>query len=435
MNIELITLLLFASLFFLIALGIPVAFALGSVTVIYTALLWGVHGLANIPLVIYSNISPTLLSLPLFLLMAVTLEKSGIADSLYEAIYRWTGFLPGGLAIGTIIICTIFAAMSGVSGAATVAMGMVAIPSMLKRGYSKHLATGAVAAGGVLGIVIPPSVIMIVYASLTRVSVGSMFFAGIIPGLLIASMHSIYIAVRCFLNPKLGPPVPKEESVSFAVKVSSLKNLILPALIILSVLGSIYAGIATPTEAAGIGAIGSFISAIVHRRLTFKIFNEVLRTTLGITCMVIWIVVAASAFNSLYVAVGGRELVVNLVAGLDVNRWLIIVIMMVSLFLMGMIMDDFAILMLTAPIYAPIVLALGFDPIWFGILFILNMQMAYLTPPFGFNLFYLKGIVPKNISMGDIYLSVIPFVIIQAIGVALVIIFPWLATWLPSMLR
>jgi tripartite ATP-independent transporter DctM subunit len=218
MGIELITILLFTSLLLLLAIGVPVGFALGSLSVIFTVLLWGPAGLGNIPLVIFRQASPVLLALPLFLLMASVLERSGIADALYEAIYRWTDFLAGGLAMGTVLICTIFAAMSGVSGAATVSMGLIAIPSMLKRGYDKHLATGSVAAGGVLGIVIPPSVIMIIYASITRVSVGRMFFGGIVPGVLIACMHMAYIGVKCARNPTLGPPIPPEERVSLAKK-------------------------------------------------------------------------------------------------------------------------------------------------------------------------------------------------------------------------
>lgn len=434
MGIELITALMFVSLFFFLLMGVPVAFALGGITVIFTIILWGIEGLSNIPLVIFNQMSPTLLALPLFLLMASVLERSGLADAMYEAIYRWIGFVPGGLAMGTVLICTIFAAMSGVSGAATIAMGLVSIPSMLKRNYNKHLAIGCVAAGGVLGIVIPPSVIMIIYATAVRISVGKLFFAGVIPGVLVAVMHMIYIGIRSALDPSYGPPIPPEEKVSFKEKLISLKTLILPAILIFSVLGVIYTGIATPTEAAAVGALGAFICAVIHGRFNLKLVTEVIRSTLGITCMVMWIVAAASIFNSLYIAVGGRELIVNMVTGWDVSPWLIIIGMQLSLFFLGMIMDDYAIVMLTAPIYAPIVAAMGFDPIWFGVLFILNMQMAYLTPPFGFNLFYLKGVVPKGITMGDIYTSVIPFIAIQALGLALVMAFPKIALWLPNLL-
>lgn len=435
MGIEITTIVLFASLFFFLLIGTPIAFALGIVSVIFTIILWGPAALANIPLVIFDLLSPTLLALPLFLLMAIVLERSGIADALYETIYRWIGSLPGGLAMGTILICTIFAAMSGISGAATVAMGLVAIPSMLKRGYSKHLAVGCVAAGGVLGIVIPPSVIMILYASVVRVSLGSLFFAGIIPGILVAALHILYIGIRSATKPAYGPPIPSEEKFTLREKVSSLKFLILPGTIILSVLGVIYTGVATPTEAAAVGAFGAYLCAAFHGRLNLNLITETLRITLGLVCMVMWVIATASVFNSLYVAIGGRELIVNLIAGLDVSPWLILAGMMLSLFILGAFMDDYAIVILAAPIYAPVVAAMGFDPIWFATLFVLNMQMAYLTPPYGFNLFYLKGVVPKGITMGDIYLSVIPFIIVQAIGLALVMLFPQLATWLPELMR
>ncbi len=434
MGIEQITLLLFAALFFFLIIGTPVAFALGGVAIVFTYFLWGTQGLANVPLVLYSQMSPSLLAIPLFLLMANVLQRSGIADELYEAIYRWSGGLPGGLAIGTVAICTIFAAMSGVSGAATIAMGLVAIPSMLKRGYSKQLAIGSVAAGGVLGIVIPPSVIMIIYATLVRVSVGQLFFSGILPGVMIAVMHMIYIGIRSGFSKSYGPPLPAEERFSWKEKIVSLKMLILPILLIFSVLGAIYGGVATPTEAAGVGAFGAIICAIVNRKFNLKLVNESVRSTLSIVCMIMWIVGSAAIFNSVYVAVGGRDLITSFVTGLDVSPYMILIFMSLTLFFLGMIMDDYAVVMLAAPIYSPLIVALGFNPVWFGCLFILNMQMAYLTPPFGFVLFYLKGIVPKGVTMGDIYLAVIPFIIIQALGVALVIIFPQIALYLPSLL-
>lgn len=434
MGIEQITLLLFAALFFFLIIGTPVAFALGGVAIVFTYFLWGPQGLANVPLVLYSQMSPSLLAIPLFLLMANVLQRSGIADELYEAIYRWSGGLPGGLAIGTVAICTIFAAMSGVSGAATIAMGLVAIPSMLKRGYSKQLAIGSVAAGGVLGIVIPPSVIMIIYATLVRVSVGQLFFSGILPGVMIAVMHMIYIGIRSGFSKSYGPPLPAEERFSWKEKIVSLKMLILPILLIFSVLGAIYGGVATPTEAAGVGAFGAIICAIVNRKFNLKLVNESVRSTLSIVCMIMWIVGSAAIFNSVYVAVGGRDLITSFVTGLDVSPYMILIFMSLTLFFLGMIMDDYAVVMLAAPIYSPLIVALGFNPVWFGCLFILNMQMAYLTPPFGFVLFYLKGIVPKGVTMGDIYLAVIPFIIIQALGVALVIIFPQIALYLPSLL-
>jgi len=433
MSIEIITLLIFGTLFLLLALGVPVAFGLGAVGVGFTILLWGAPALFNMAVVIFKNMSSAvLLAVPLFLLMANFLQHSGIADTAYETAYRWMGPLRGGLAMGTVAICTMFAAMSGVSGAATVTMGLIAIPSMLKRNYNKLIAVGCVAAGGVLGIVIPPSVIMILYASFTRESVGGLFFGGIVPGVIVAILHMSYIGIRSYLQPNMAPAIAPEDRVGWREKFVSLRAIILPILLIILVLGSIWTGAATPTEAAGVGALGAFICAAIYRRVNWQMLNDSIRTTLRITCMVMWIVAAATAFNSLYVAVGARELVTELILGLEVNRWFILVGMQLTLFFLGCIMDDYAIVMLAAPIYVPIIKILGFDPLWFGILFILNMQMAYLTPPYGFNLFYLRGIVPKGITMGDIYRSIVPFVAMQGIGLILVMIFPQLALFLPN---
>lgn len=434
MSIEIITLLIFGTLFLLLALGVPVVFALGAVGVSFTVFLWGTPALFNMSVVIFKNMSSAvLLAIPLFLLMANLLQHSGIADTAYETAYRWLGPLRGGLAMGTVIICTAFAAMSGVSGAATVTMGLIAIPSMLKRNYSKQIAVGCVAAGGVLGIVIPPSVIMILYASFTRESVGGLFFGGIVPGLLIAMLHVTYIGIRSYLQPNLAPSIAPEERVGWREKFISLRAIILPVILVILVLGSIWTGAATPTEAAGVGALGALLCAAIYRRVSWNMLNDSIRTTLRITCMVMWIVAAATAFNSLYVAIGARELVTDLILSLEINRWIILIGMQITLFFFGCIMDDYAIVMLAAPIYVPIINTLGFDSLWFGILFILNMQMAYLTPPYGFNLFYLKGIVPKGVTMGDIYRSIIPFVLLQGTGLILVMIFPQLALWLPSM--
>jgi len=366
--------------------------------------------------------------------MAHVLQHSGMADELYGAVHQWLGGLKGGLAMGTVIICTLFAAMSGISGAATVAMGLIALPAMLKRNYDKRIAVGCIAAGGVLGILIPPSVIMILYAMISRESVGGMFFGGVIPGLVLSGLFIIYIGIRSTLQPHLGPPVPLEERVSLKQRLISLKSVVLPILLVILVLGSIYTGAATPTEAAGVGAIGAFICAIIYRRLNWRVLVNITRGTFKITGMVMWIVAAAAAFTGLYISLGAQALIIEVVTGLQVSPWAILIGIQVILFLFGMFMDDFAIVMLCAPIFVPIVRTLGFDTLWFGILFIVNMQMAFLTPPFGYNLFYLRGVAPKGVTMGDIYRSIIPFVGLQALGLALVMIFPKLALWLPNLM-
>jgi len=435
MDVGLMTLLLFGSLFLLLAVGMPVAFALAGVTVVYGYILLGPKAFYILTTHVYgSMLNEILLAIPLFFLMAHVLQHSGLADELYGAVHQWLGGLRGGLAMGTVVICTLFAAMSGISGAATVAMGLIALPAMLKRNYDKRIAVGCIAAGGVLGILIPPSVIMILYAMISRESVGGMFFGGVIPGLVLSSLFIIYIGIRSALQPHLGPPVPPEERANLKQRIVSLKSVILPIALVVLVLGSIYSGAATPTEAAGVGAVGAFVCAIIYRRLNWRVLIDIIRGTFKVTGMVMWIVAAAAAFTGLYIALGAQALIIEVVTGLPVNPWAILIGIQVILFLFGMFMDDFAIVMLCAPIFVPIVTALGFDTLWFGILFIVNMQMAFLTPPFGYNLFYLRGVAPKEVTMGDIYRSIIPFVGLQALGLALVMIFPQLALWLPSMM-
>jgi len=435
MNVEVMTLILFGSLFALLALGLPVAFALAGVTVVFGYALFGQHVFYLIASNVYqSMLDSILLAIPLFFLMAHVLQHSGMADDLYGAIHQWLGPVRGGLAMGTVIICTLFAAMSGISGAATVAMGLIALPSMLKRHYDKRIAVGCIAAGGVLGILIPPSVIMILYAMVSRESVGGMFFGGVMPGLLLSGLFIMYIGIRSALQPKLCPALPPEERGSLTRKIVSLRSVILPTALVILVLGSIYTGAATPTEAAGVGAVGAFICAIIYRRLNWRVLIDIVRGTFKITGMVMWIVAAASAFTGLYIALGAQHLIIEVVTGLEVSPWAILIGMQVILFLFGMFMDDFAIVMLCGPIFVPIVHSLGFNGLWFGILFIVNMQMAFLTPPFGYNLFYLRGVAPKGVTMGDIYRSIVPFVALQATGLALVMIFPQIALWLPSMM-
>jgi len=436
------TIVLFGAMFVLLATGLPVVFVLGGVAISLTILLFGFDATLGLYLSTWDTFtSQMLLAIPLFLLMASVLQHSGIADDAYDMFYKWMGGLNGGLAMGTVLICTIFAAVTGTSGAATVSMGLIAIPSMLKRGYNKHLATGGVAAGGVLGILIPPSIIMILYSLIAHLSVGRMFMGGILPGLVASFLYCLYIGIRCWRNPKLGPALPAGERASWGAKLVSLRALILPLLLIVAVLGSIWFGIATPTEAAAVGAFGAFISAAIHRRLNWTLLKTTTLPTLRLCAMVFWIVAGAFAFSNLYTQMGARGLIEDIITGLEVNRWVIMAFIQFSILVLGCLMDDFAIIMLTSPIYLPIINSLGFDPLWYGILFIVNMNIAYLTPPFGYNLFYLRGLGPyikeqtgQDLTMVDLYRSVLPFIGLQIIVLALVMIFPMLATWLPSMM-
>jgi len=434
------SLIMFGCLLLLLTTGLHIVFVIGSIAIIAGLFLLGPSGLYLVGGIIYTQwMSATLLALPFFLFSAAILERSGIGDAVYAAVYRIFGAVRGGLASGTVLICTVFAAMVGVSGAATVSMGLIALPSMINRGYEKRMCLGAVAAGGVLGIVIPPSVIMILYAVMVRESVGGMFFGGVVPGLIIAGFHIALITIRSFRNPKLGPAIPLEERVGLKEKVVSIRAIILPILLIILVLGVIYTGTATPSEAGAIAAVGSLVCAAVYRRLNWASLKESCIASFKLIGMVLWILAAATLFNSVYITTGAREALLATISGLEVNRWFIIIALQLTLLVFGCIMDDYAVVALCGPIYAPLVVSLGFDPLWWGILFILNMEMAYLTPPYGFNLFYLRGIVPQirdkipeDITMIDIYRGVLPFLGTQALGLAMVMIFPILALWLPS---
>jgi tripartite ATP-independent transporter DctM subunit len=421
---------------FFLAVGVPVAFTLGGLSLAIGYFVWnGTGGFYAVTLGSLGKISEfTLTAIPLFLMMAAVLQFSGLADDMYEMVYRWMGNLKGGLAIGSIMISAIFAAMVGISTVATATLGLTALPSMIKRGYNKKLAAGAICAGGALGIIIPPSVIMIIYASEAEVSAGQMFFGGILPGLMMAVMYMIYIAIRCARNPAEGPPIPADEKFTLAQKMESLKAVALPMLIIFLVLGVIYLGITTPTEAAAIGLVGSLFCAYVRKQLTFPNLKKMFVMGVGINAMVFWIIIGAVAYSRLVTMSGTGEWFSSLVTGLEVNRWLVLLLMQGVFFILGMLLDPAGIILITGPFFLPVITALGFDPLWYGILFVINMNMAYLTPPFGFNLFVIKGVAASELTIGDVYQAVWPFVGLQALALLLVIVFPQLATWLPSLM-
>ena len=429
------TILMIGLLFLLLATGLPIVFVMGGLGIIFSFFLWGPGALSMLVFPTYGLMQVFLLcALPLFIFMGLILQKAGIAEDMFEAIYKMAGGLRGGLGVGTIVVCAIFAAMVGVSGAATVAMGLIALPAMLKRGYSKILATGTIQAGGALGLLIPPSIPFLVYSFVGQQSAGMLFASGVFPGLLLASLYIIYIIVRSALQPEIAPALPLEERVNFKEKIKSLRSLILPVLIITSVIGFIIFGVTTITEASVIGATGAMIAAAVRRRLNWQMLKESLHRTALVTSMVMWIALAAVCFGNIYTGLGASHLVHSSLSALGLGPWGILFFMQFSFFVLGCFLDDTAILFLTIPLYLPIVVKLGFDPIWFGTLFVINMQMAFITPPYGLNLFYMKGVVPKDITMLDLYKSVVPFVIIQAIGLIIVMAFPQIALWLPNAL-
>jgi tripartite ATP-independent transporter DctM subunit len=435
LGIEVLTALFFGLLFLFIMLGVPLAFVLGGVSVIFLYFEQG-------PIAFYLVASKmwdlmenaTLMAIPLFVFMAMLLERSGVAHDLYRMMHLWWGGLRGGLAIGTVAICAIFAAMSGISGAAVVSMGTIALPQMLQRGYDKKLALGAINAGGGWGILIPPSILMVLYALITEVSVGKLFAAGVGPGLLLFVLVSIYIGVRCWIQPHLGPALPPEERGDRAEKLAALRAVILPIFIIVIVLGAIFGGFATATEAAAVGVFGALVATVVNRALTFELIRESAMRTFRLTGVIMWILFAAHAFSAAYTAMGAEEFITSLTQLIPGGKWGALAFMMFVLFLLGMVLDPVGIMLITLPVFLPMVRGFGFDEVWFGILFVVMMEIGYMTPPFGFNLFYLRSVAPSSVTMKDIYGSVFPYVAVELVGLVLIVLIPGIALWLPEYL-
>ncbi|WP_102348824.1 TRAP transporter large permease [Bacillus sp. Marseille-P3661] len=429
----LLTLLIFGSLVVFLLLGIPVAFAMGGVSLILGFFFWsGEASIVGFVLGSFGKVTEfTLTALPMYILMAGILRYSDLADDMYEAIYRWFGGIKGGLAAGTTIIAAMFGAMVGIATVATATLGLTARPSMLKRGYDEKLIAGVIMAGGALGILIPPSIVMIIYAMESNVSAGKLFFAGVIPGVLAAIIFVGYAIIISYMNPHMGPSLSVEERFTWKEKMESLKGVILPVFVIIAVLASIFSGLATPTEAAAVGVIGSLICAGVKRKLTLDNIKKMLAMSVKLNGMIFWLLIAAVGYARIVTATGVGSWIAEAILEIDVNRWIILIVIQIIFFILGMFIDPTAILLMTAPIFLPLVSDLGFDLLWFGVLFIINGCMAYLTPPFGISLFVLKGVAP-DIKMGDLYKSVIPFCVLYALLIALVMIFPEIVTWLPN---
>jgi tripartite ATP-independent transporter DctM subunit len=434
-GIELITILMFGSLFFLLGLGLPVAFACGAVGILFTVVLQGPAAVNLVSTRIFGLMVQYLLAaIPLFIFMACVLEKSGIIEELYELMYQWMGALKGGVASATVIACTLLAAMVGVIGASEVTMGVIALPQMLRRKYDKFIACGSILAGGTLGILIPPSVMLIIYGLVDNSSIGQLYAGAIVPGLMLATFFTAYVTIRCYINPKLGPPVPPEERMPLAERIKLLLKIIPPAILIFLVLGTIFTGIAAPTEAAGVGAAGAVVLTAIQRKLGFKGLVEAAEATLKSSGMVMWTIFGANIFVGLYVMVGGGKFVSQLLLGSGLSTWGIIIVMQAILIFLGCFIDWVGIIMLCVPIFGPIIRQLGFDPIWFGVLFAVNLQVSFLSPPFGYALFYLKGVAPPEISTVDIWKSSAPFIALQVIGVISVMVFPEIILWLPKLI-
>ena len=448
LSIEWLSLLMFGGLGLLLVLGLPMAFCTGSLAILFLYLFGTPQMLFMLPARVFPFMTDYELSaVPLFIFMAAMLEKAGIIEELFDAVYKWLGAVKGGLAAATILACTALAAMVGVVGATEVTMGMIALPAMLRRGYDQKLACGSLLAGGTLGILIPPSVMAIVYAVVAQQSLGELLVGSIFPGLLLSGLYVTYVLVRCYINPRLGPALLPEERVSGREKLRLLKNTIAPIFLILLVLGIIFVGIATPVEAAGIGTFGALFVSALHRRLTWPAIQEAALATLKATAMVMWIFFGATMFVGFFIVKGGQTFVAESILGIGLAPYGVLLLMMVILFVLGMFLDWVGILLLTVPIFLPIMKSftwgglLGFGgvrpedvPLWYGVIFMVNMQMAFLSPPFGYSLFYLKSVAPPEVSMATIFRASVNFMALQWLGVGLCIVFPQIVTWLPSLI-
>jgi tripartite ATP-independent transporter DctM subunit len=443
MSVEFMTVAMFVTLILAITLGHELAFTLAAVATLFGLIDNGFNipslffMFANNAWGLFNNY--TLVAIPLFIFMAQLLDQSKVAEALFEALYIVLGSIRGGLGLAVVVVCTVFAATTGIIGASVVAMGLLAAPALVGKGYQKELTSGIICASGTLGILIPPSIMMVVFGGLTglkETSVGNLFAGAILPGLILSGLYFVYISVRCLINPKLGPSISKEEASKWSAKqkwLMTLKSLVPPLGLILMVMGTILAGIATPTEAAGLGALGAFILALFNRAVSWKMIVKASRATMKTTAMVMTLFIGGMFFSTVFLSMGGGDVVADLFIGSGLNRWLSLAIMMGIVFMMGMFIDWAAILLVTVPIFLPIAMELGFDPLWFAILMCVNLQTSFLTPPFGYALFYFAGVAPPGYTMMHVYRGIIPFVILQLIGLLVIGAFPELATYLPDL--
>jgi tripartite ATP-independent transporter DctM subunit len=427
-----LTLLMFGSLLVLLMAGLPLAFVTGGLACVFLFILNDAQMLNMVPSRIFPLMTDYQLSaIPLFIFMAAMLERAGLIGEMFDVIYKLLGGVRGGLASATIFASTLLAAMVGIIGAAVVTMGIIALPAMLRRKYDTKIAMGSIMAGGTLGILIPPSILAIIYAVVAEQSVGELFIGSVFPGLMLSGMYIGYVSLRCWLNPELGPAIPEDERLSAREKLKLAGTMTAPIILIVMVLGVIFTGVATPVEAAGLGTFGSFVVAALHRRLNWITVQEACVTTLKATAMVLWIMFGATVFVGLYVFQGGQEFVTGALEATGLGRWGILILMQIILVILGMFLDWVGILLLCVPIFVPIIKTLGFDPLWFGVLYLVNMQMSFLSPPFGYALFYLRGVAPPEIPMGDIFKAALPFLAIQVIALTICMMFPEVITWLP----
>ena len=432
-----IALLMFSSMMLLLLTGKRVFGAIGFVAAAAALLLWGDGGV-ELPFSAAMKLMKwyPLLTLPLFVFMGYMLSESGIAEDLYRMFHVWMGPLHGGLAIGTVLLMVVISAMNGLSVAGMAIGASIALPELLRRGYDKIMVTGVIQAGSALGILIPPSVVLVLYGMIARQPVGQLWLAGVLPGLLMASLFILYIVVRCKLKPSMGPALSAEEraQISLGEKISLLRAGLIPLFIFFAMTGLFVLGYTSLVESSAVGAVSALLAALVKGRLNRRVMEDTLRKTLVITCMFMWIILAALCFGAVFDGLGAVKAIEGFFVGsLGLSPWEILILMQLSFILMGMFLDDTAMLVIVAPLYIPLVGSLGFDLVWYGVLYTITCQMAYMTPPFGYNLFLMRAMAPPEISLRDIYASVTPFVLVMALTLVLVMVFPQIALWLPQL--
>ncbi len=435
MSHELIAILMFSSLMIMLMTGQRVFGVIGGVAAAAALLLWGTGG-SDIPFSATMKLMKwyPLLTLPMFIFMGYVLSESRIADDLYKMFHVWMGPVNGGLAIGTIGLMVLISAMNGLSVAGMAIGATIALPELLRRNYDKRMVTGVIQAGSSLGILVPPSVVLVLYAMIARQPVGQLWLAGVLPGLMMAGLFILYIYIRCRLQPELGPTLSKEErDVPLPEKLRLLRAGLLPILIFMVMMVPFVNGWTSLVESSALGALAAFLAAVLKGRMTKRVFETTVRQTLAVSCMFMWIILAALAFGAIFDGLGAVRAIDNLFTEqLHLNPWVILVLMQLSFLLMGTFLDDTAMLVIVAPLYVPLVGALGFDLIWYGVLYTITTQIAYMTPPFGYNLFLMRAMAPPEITLRDIYGSIFPFVLVMLLALTLIMVFPQIALWLPE---
>lgn len=435
MAVEFILLIVLGLMLVSFALGAPVGFSLGGIALGVGYFTWGPQVFKLIPTTAMSSVSDFLmLAIPLFIFMGQMLFRSGLGEAMFQAAYVLAGRLAGGLAVGIMVVCAMMGAMVGIIGASIMTAGTVGLPPMLRRAYDQRLALGTIMAGGSLGILIPPSVPMIIYASITKVSLGKMFAAALVPSALLVVLFVSYIIVRCLIRPEDGPPIPSSERVSGIQKVRVVGKGSVSLVLILVVLGSIFMGLATPTEAGALGAVGALVLSLFHRQFGIGPFWDGAVETARLTATIVWMLIGATLLSNFNLLMGASNVITSGLLDLGLSPLVMIILMQAIIFMMGFIIDEYVIVLVTAPIFVPIATALGFDPVWFGTLMILNLTIAVQTPPYGFALFYMRAVTPSEIPMSELYRAVWPFIAIIFLVMVLCTTFPALVTWLPSLI-